>query len=160
MTLLELLMVMVITAILAAVAAPKVTSVLSSTRLDSATQKILADIRYAQSLAMSEHTRTWIVFDEASDGYSVYKGPDKANRSLAVDPLTKGPFTINLSDEYTGVTITGVNFGGSNEIQFDSCGTSYDGDGNLLPVGGGYVELNGSMSIKVTRNTGRAFVER
>ena len=160
MTLLELLMVMVIMSVLAAIAAPKVTSVISRTRLDAASQKIFADVRYAQSLAMSKRTRTWVVFDDVDDRYSVYKGADKASRSLAVDPLTRDVFTINLSDEYPGVTITGVDFGGIAEVQFDSLGTSYDGDGNLLAVAGGYVELNGGISVKVTRNTGRIFVER
>src|SRR6266850_7093494 len=69
-TLIELIAVISITAILAAVAVPSMTS-LSANRSTIAGKQILRDISFARERAMLTGTRCWLTFNAVTDTYSV-----------------------------------------------------------------------------------------
>ncbi len=70
-TILELIVVIVIAGIMAAVAIPKIGNV-SDVDVYTAARIIKSDIRYAQQRAMSKFKTTSIRFDGGTDGYEIY----------------------------------------------------------------------------------------
>ena len=106
-TLIELVMVLVLIGIMAAIAVPRLRDV-SSTKAAAFVGKLRADIRYAQNLAMTRGMRTRVSFTGATryDVLSDTTGTCSAFVS-AKDPATGQPFMVDLSvAPYTGAGIT------------------------------------------------------
>lgn len=76
-TLMELLILAVILGILAVVAVPLITDSLGSMRIQTAAQRIVSDIREAQSLARARHDSIWVVFDALTTGIRCMRDPHK-----------------------------------------------------------------------------------
>lgn len=157
-TVIEFAVLIVIMGILAVVVVTRGVN-LTPMRANVAASRIKQDIRYAQKEAAAGYVRTWVVFDDANERYTLYSGDDKPSRTPMINPLTRDDYIVQLDeDEYSGVEITGVNFDGKSEVEFDSMGTPFDGDNNRL-TSDGKVTLNGSIDIVVTYNTGMVKVE-
>lgn len=131
-------------------------------KLDSASQKLISDIRYAQSLAMS--TTGWYgVSFEASpiNIYTVY------STTGTIDSAVKDPsnFAINLivdTNSLFGATIFSVAIEGGQKIEFNPLGQPYaDKLGNPLTLESSVVLKAGSdtKTIKITPNTGRVYLQ-
>ena len=69
MTLLEVTVVMLIVALLAAVAAPKFSDTMRASQVRAAAIKIASDIDYVRQVAINEGRSTEIYFDESDDRY-------------------------------------------------------------------------------------------
>ncbi len=140
-TLTELIVAMVVVAVIAAIAAPR----MSNDPLVVATQaeQLAADIRYVQSLAMTQATtvpsqaRYRINFVSAST-YTF----TKADGTAVPHPLTGSTAAIGLS---SGVTMT-TNLGGS-LIGFDGQGIPYTDAAVSVPLGVGATAI-----ITLTKN--------
>ncbi len=158
-TLIELVMVMVLIGILAVFAAPKLGNI-TSTNAGAFTDKLRADVRYAQNLAMTETARTRVNFSTTS--YSVLTSPGGTCNSFntAVDPATGGPYSVTLNaGSYAGITLT---LPAMTCLEYDSLGRPYNctGLGNVCSTNpaGMTVTVNGNAvpagSITITPQTG------
>ncbi len=153
-TLIELIVVLLIVGILAAVAVPRILTI-SDFRQEAALNKVKADLKYVREFAVNNSCRTRVAYDIGGDSYTATKYEEGAWQNM-IDPTTNtSPFTVTLnSGNYSGVKFTSVNFNGQT-VMFDSIGRPYDGAGVPLPETGGSVELTGGDTITVTEETGR-----
>lgn len=160
-TIIELIMVIVIVGILAALTIPRFQS-FYYIKLNGAMKKVIADIRYAQQLAISEHTNTKLVFNIGADTYTAQKyNPNTGTWVNITDPFTRGNLSINFTTDpqYGGIDIfsTGLS---SAALRFTWQGTPQEGTdaspSNLIaerPIEFRY--NNNALIIYVTPNTGR-----
>ncbi len=153
-TLVEIIMVIVIIGIFIAVAIPRFSS-FYSIKLDGSMKKVVADIRYAQQMAISRHGNCRVVFNPANDVYTVEEqlitnGPWSGIK----DSFTRANLVMDFRTDaqYKGIDIASANFNSSNTLQFDWQG---------IPLAGGNVTFNyqgNTKIIGVASNTGRVNV--
>jgi Tfp pilus assembly protein FimT len=131
-TVIELVMIMVIVGILAAVIVVRWD--FDYIKLYSATRKVAGDIRYTQKLAITNQTRAGIEFN--TNGYSVYNDTTvlppyppatSPGDSCSTDPLNNFvvDFTQSRCSNYSGVTLSFT----TSVIAFNSLGTPVDAAG-------------------------------
>ena len=155
-TVIELIMVILIVSILAVVLIPRIGGI-RPFKLDGAGQKLVSDMKYAQTLAMSRHPIHGTLFEPAQEKYPVYR--DGADTPIE-DPHRPGTSLIVDYDEeehFEGVDLYSVSFTGGNEIRFDCFGTPSDASDTPLTATGEVVLKCGGeqISIQVTPNTGK-----
>lgn len=152
-TLIELVIIIVVLAIIAAVAIPRLGDV-ASTKAAATAEKIKSDIRYAQELAMTQNRSYRVYFNGApapASGYAVVNNADgDANwgeaGEFAPDPSGKGDLSITLnSGDYAGVT---ASLSSGSYIAFNSLGRPTTGGGATITM------LPGGYTITVSAETG------
>ena len=159
-TLIETVIVMVIAVILAAVVAVR-WSPFDTIKLNSATRKVAADIRYVQKLAISNQTRAGVVF--TANGYSVYPNiTDLATLAASSGDVcssdTSNKFVVDFTQDrcsnYSTVTITIPPT--PNQFAFNSLGTPVDSGGTAIAGQTVRVTYKGSNNdITIEQGTGR-----
>ena len=155
-TLFELLIALILIVIISAVMALMIP--LRTHKLSAAAQKMAADVRYAQQLAVSKQIPAGVLFDTGADVYSVFIA---STNNTTVDPFTGSAFVIDYRSEpaLKGIDISSTNFGSS--VSFDYMGTPRDASGANL-TGYAIVTLRqGAHSCEVTvaPRTGQVKVE-
>ena len=154
-TIVELIMVIVILAVIAALAIPRFDSYYTII-LEGAARRLVSDIRYTQRLAIAKHDDYGIEFNTGSDSYRVYRVSDN---STAVEPLSRGNFIMNYTtdSEFKSIDLASANFGGTSNLRFTSLGTPQDANGNnLASAGTATISYKGSSkTVSVTINTGK-----
>ncbi|MDP2683405.1 MAG: prepilin-type N-terminal cleavage/methylation domain-containing protein [Deltaproteobacteria bacterium] len=128
-TIIELVMVIIVVSILAAVAIPQFGRYWAGIKLNNAVMKIASDIRYAQNRATTTQQRTRVIFS-SSTTYDIQSCPIAAPYNTTTckcpDPadnlwVPATGFPINLNNtEFLGVTITAPAAG--SWLEFDSLG--------------------------------------
>jgi prepilin-type N-terminal cleavage/methylation domain-containing protein len=157
-TIIEIVMVIVIVAILAVISIPRFQNYYYI-KLQAAVKKVVSDIRYAQQLALAEHTNYEVVFNTGSATYSVQRSSDS---SYATDPYTRANLTTNFSSDakYGGISISSTSLT-SGTLQFDWQGVPQDSLGTPITseatIGLSY--RGNSFTIYITPNTGRVRVQ-
>jgi MSHA pilin protein MshC len=109
-SLIELIMVIVMTGIITAVALPRLTG-FSGVDAYSAAKQVKADIRYTQELAVSKFRKTTIIFDADTYTYRITSSgtnPTLLNRALP--PSSKATFNA-VDDGTTGLVYTFNSYG-------------------------------------------------
>jgi MSHA pilin protein MshC len=155
-TLIELIMVIALIGILAVFAAPQMGNI-TSMKAEAFSDKLRADIRYAQNLAMTQNQRVRVTFTAAS--YDVTIG---GVVNHATDPANGKPYPVVLGvGDYSGIGLANT-FTGSC-LEFDSLGVPYEGTpaecaataplATLLAVNRTVTVTNGSV-ITITAQTG------
>jgi len=123
-TLIELVMILVLIGILAAFVVPRMGN-MTTTNATAFMDKLRADIRFAQNLAMTRGRRTRVNFTAAS--YTVVQDTsaavDCSTRATVSDPASGGLLTVVLgTGKYAGITI-----GPSIScLEYDSLGRPYN----------------------------------
>jgi len=109
-TLVELVVVMVILAILTGAVGVSVKDINSNTRLSNAASRALADVRYAQEMAMNYGRETDVFVTVGSDRYEV-KWHDTG--AYVPSSLDESDLIVTFDQgEYSDVTITSSGLGG------------------------------------------------
>jgi len=123
-------MVITIIGILILFALPRM-RVIYSIKLQGAIKKLVQDIKYTQTVAITTHTDYAISFNPSENSYQAYQVPDG---NLLKDPHTHQPLVVDFDEisQYKGININSVDFGGTNILQFNWRGNPYDGNGNPL----------------------------
>ena len=131
-TLLEILVVVVILAIAAAMAVPML-SAGGATKLQAAAEMVAADLEYAKSMAISRGGRYRVTFDVAGNAYQV----EDPNGAVIDHPITKGsPYVVDFDGgRLSGVEIASADFDGTAGVQFDSLGSPYRATEEALDSG-------------------------
>jgi prepilin-type N-terminal cleavage/methylation domain-containing protein len=129
-TLIELMIVIVIIGIAAAMAVPMISSA-ASFQIRSAANVVAADLEYAKSMAISRGRSYSVVFDSATESYQI-KDP---NGSPVTPPGRKDTVRFGAGSQLNNVLITSVSFS-SGTVTFDYLGSPNNGGTVELQAGG------------------------
>jgi Tfp pilus assembly protein FimT len=131
----EILIVVVIIGIVAALAIPMVGNT-ADVALAAASRKVIADLNYAQNMAVSTQQTHFAIF--TANQYDFYTRPAGSFVRVA-HPVDKGNFTVRFGASATEsalrrVTLDTVSVASTTGLAFDSLGTpmSYDDDTGVL----------------------------
>jgi prepilin-type N-terminal cleavage/methylation domain-containing protein len=144
-SLVELVIVMAIIGIMAAIAIPRYAGAIQNYRADLAARRIVTDLAMTRSRANIMSASQRIVFDVAANQYQVADMPDPDS------PLST--YTVRLSAAPYQARLVSVDFGGTPDVSFDGFG---------VPAKGGTVIIQaGDIQRKVVLNpgTGKAVVQ-
>ncbi len=168
-TLIELLIVLTIVGIAALVVVPMVSSH-GEMRLSAAARKVVADLQYAQNMAVASQRTYYIRFDDV--GYDLARSTGASTEpEQVVHPVEKTPFVVGFaaqakSDALAAVAVDSVDFAGRSVLRFDATGSpgTSDPDGDdpaTLGVAGVIVLRSGdrTINIRVEPFTGEISVE-
>lgn len=148
---------MVIVGILAGVSVPAFNSV-SDTRQVAATRRVQADLAWARQYAVATGRRTWVVFDEVAESWSLLaelpSNPGRANAVALSDPGTGGTWTGAADGNgLFDVEIITAEFDGADEIGFDWIGRPLNAAETDLAAEG-VVTLTGGHQVTVAAESG------
>jgi prepilin-type N-terminal cleavage/methylation domain-containing protein len=136
-TLIELIAVMVILAIASMVALPMMSSA-GSVQLRAAGDKLMADLEYAKSMAVSTGQTHKVVFNTVAETYEI----QDASGVVINHPVNKGfTYVVDFanSGQFNRVDISSVDFDCTSEIRFDYLGSPSNGSGG--PLNSGSIDL-------------------
>jgi prepilin-type N-terminal cleavage/methylation domain-containing protein len=134
-TLTELIVILSILGILSWLAYPKMAA-MDEIKVDVAARRLAADLRYAQSLAMSKRVIHGILFEPALERYTVF-APNAA--SPITDPADRAKtmrMDYTTRTEFRGVLIQTATFGTTPGVTFDYFGVPRDTGGVDLTSSG------------------------
>lgn len=132
-------------------------------KLEAAAEKLAADLRYAQSQAMSYTLWHGVSFElNPTNSYTVYRTNGTTDTPID-DPAKFGsPLTVNVHDKF-GVIISSVNLeGGAHKVEFNGLGRPYtDYSGWIVSQEGVVVLSLGSSTktITITPQTGKVAIQ-
>ncbi|HHT9117583.1 MAG TPA: pilus assembly FimT family protein [Candidatus Hypogeohydataceae bacterium YC38] len=136
-TLLELIMVIIIAGIMAAIAVPKFSKV-SAIDVSAVARQVQSDIRYTQELAMSKYRRTTITFTEGGSTYTI---SSSSSETKSLPARSKAKFDSSSSTAFV--------------FTFNSLGEPITGGDGTLRISAGGVYKD----ITVEARTGRATIQ-
>jgi len=119
----EMLVVVLLIAIFAAVATPRYVSAINRYRVDGAAQRVIADLQYARSEAQRNSQSRTVQFNSASNVYALVGMADRDHPDQN--------FTKVLSEEPYASRIISATFGGDEAVIFDMYGRP-DSSGTLV----------------------------
>ncbi|MBX3356890.1 MAG: GspH/FimT family pseudopilin [Phycisphaeraceae bacterium] len=157
-TLVEMIAVMVVVSVVAAVAIPSFSSI-AGTRQIAAARLLLRDLTYARERAIATGTRVWVVFSVSGNSYSVLAenpaAPGRAGAAIIPDPSAPNRTYQQLlnTGEFSGVQIVSAAFDSQVEVGFDWCGRPLNTTSAFLAANG-VVTLTGSKTVTVQARTG------
>lgn len=126
-TLIDLVMVVVVISIVAAIAAPRYANALVRYRADAAARRIIADIRLAQQTAKTTSSSRTIIFDTTNHAYSISNV-----RALDGPSMT---YVVRLGEPPYLARIASVDIGGDAKLTLDGYGVPDSGGVIKLQVG-------------------------
>lgn len=156
-TLIELVAVMVVVGVMAAVAVPTLNS-MDDKRAGIAAGALLKDLSFARQRAVATGTPTWVVFDVDAETWSVMaEDPDNPGRlsaTVITDPATGKPFTQQLGvDSLVGTELVSAVIDGDVEIGFDWLGRPLNATESPL-ISTGVITITGNHQVQITLDTG------
>jgi prepilin-type N-terminal cleavage/methylation domain-containing protein len=126
-SLIELVLVLTIISILAAVAVPRYAGALSRYRADAAARRVVADLSYARQAARSSSTSVTVMFKTLQDRIEMESVQDLDDSSSAwVTDLGGRPFRADL---------VSADFSGIKKVVYDGYGQPDSGGFVVLAVG-------------------------
>jgi type IV fimbrial biogenesis protein FimT len=145
-SLIELVLVMTIIYILAAIAVPKYAGALARYRADAAARRVVTDLDFARQRARASSASITVRMRAQNDIVKVFdvRDPDDANNDNTITRLSNSPY---LAD------VTAVDFGGDNLIVFDGYGAPDSGGTAVVTVG------SVSRTIVLDADSGKAVVQ-
>jgi len=144
-TLLEVLLVLAIMAVCAAMAAPRYGRASGRYRADLAARRVAADLRLAQSCAKAASAARTVSFSTATKSYQLLSVP-------APDGVS-GDYTVVLSSEPYGADLASVNFNNGTQVVFNGWGLPNYGGTVVVSVGGQ------QKTVVVEMGTGRVSIQ-
>jgi len=150
-TLVELMIVVVIMGIISVTVIPAMGTV-QGMREGAARDDLVRLIEVAKGKAVASGRPYGLWVDLADSSITIVQINDLGETQNEFDPLTNGIRTINLSTQYSGVTITsminGDGAGGSGTIWFD-----YEANPHTRDLSGSFSALN-SSTVRVSLSSG------
>ena len=147
-TLLELMVVVMILAIVAAVAVPMAVGT-GDMQVISAARMMSADLQYAQNTAITTQRPITVAFDTSAESYSL----SNASGAL-IHPITKEAFTVNFMSRegFNALDVVSADFGENLSVTFDELGAP-DSAGTVILRAGPHV-----YQVSVATATGKVTV--
>lgn len=156
-TLIELVMIIILLGILT------VAILVSGTakgpiRLEAACQKVAADLRYMQEMAMAEQVRFGMSFDTSDESYFGFR---VYTSTKAKDPHTQGDLEVEFDEmkEFNEIEIVSTNF--SDAVEFDSIGAPYNASAVALTSEGIVTLTDGTntRTVRIQPATGKVSIQ-
>jgi type II secretory pathway pseudopilin PulG len=122
----ELVLVVAITAMVSAIAVPRYANSVARYRADSAARRVAADLALAQNNASTAGRPQSVVFVSRS-----YQMPGMAH----LDGKSYGDYTVDLGADPYSVTRVAAEFGGDATVKFDLYGAPDTGGSVVVEVG-------------------------
>ena len=122
----EVVLVVAITALVSAIAVPRYASSLARYRADAAARRVAADLALAQNHASTAGRPQPVVF--VARGYQMPGMPH-------LDGKSYGDYTVDLGADPYGVTRVAAEFGGDASVKFDLYGAPDSGGSVVIEVG-------------------------
>ena len=144
-SLMELIVIIILIGIFAAMAMTRTSSGLTTIQEQIAIDQITSDIDFAKSMAFARHDTITLVFSTSQESYTVFKGPDDDRSTVADFPNSENGLISLDNAALRELDIQSVNFNGSSELQFLPLGD---------PKSGGSIVLN-TKTISVEPVTGK-----
>jgi prepilin-type N-terminal cleavage/methylation domain-containing protein len=144
-SLVELVLVLAMIGVVAAIAAPRFARANNGYRADLAARRIVADLAYAARKARAASKPYTVTFNTAAASYQLVNVSD-------IDRSTQ-PYVVKLAAEPYGVRMTSASFGGAPQATFDGYG---------MPTSAGTVVVRAGDAVRtVTLDaiTGRVVVQ-
>jgi type II secretion system protein H len=132
-TFVEMMIVVLITGILATIAAPRFSGVLQQARVKNAAKRINADLTLAQNFAKRTGTSKSVIFDPVNHSYTI-PGLDTLNHSA-------GSYTVQLANYPFNVTLDSATFDPTPQT------VTYNGYG--IVISGGTIVIRSGTEQKV-----------
>lgn len=153
-TLVELIIVLTIASILAAVFVARFDTAHESLQFDGMIRKIAADVRYAREMALTGGQGTRVYIEQGNNRYSLRW----ADGVYMTNPMGGGNFVVDLGHgDFGSVQITSTAFS-NGRLDFTraglprNAGAQFSGKLNLIT-------LNNQKRITITANTGLVSIE-
>ena len=147
-TLIELVVVMAILGIVAAIASPRMGQAMTRRRLDACEHRIIADINLARSTARATSSPVSMRFRVSNDSYQILGmvDPDSGSSTYNIE-LTRSPYHASIQS---------VDFAGTNTFVFDGYGVPNTFGFVLVGVAGEgrIIALGSNGEAVVVPNTG------
>jgi prepilin-type N-terminal cleavage/methylation domain-containing protein len=159
-TLVEILCVVIILGIIAAVTIPAISSN-DGLKVTAASRTVVADLIYAQNRAITRQATQYVIFDIDKKQYRVASALDP--ETLLTHPTSQMPYVVKFGGpstwEMRDQTLVSANFDNQPVIAFDSLGTPYAVDhvGTKIPLISGKIVVGAGderMSIRIEPYTG------
>lgn len=157
---LELIVVILLMGIVTAVVVGKFAD-LKAQREQMAAQELRQNLRYGRNVAMNRNKSTKIVFNVASNQYTVFVSDTNASGGyvLAKDPVTQQDWIEAISSKYSDAKLSDVSIGGGNTLIFSSTnGVPCDGSGQPISATG-TVMFQSGPAVAITPTTGYVSVK-
>ena len=146
-SLVELVLIITIIGVISVITIPKVGDIIGEVREKAVAERLVEDLNYVRNYAISHHDTTWFVADATTNRYALFVGPSAGSRTLIPDPETGELDTLDLDEDYPGVTISSASFGAGSEVSFNYWGT---------PSNGGSIVLD-TRTVTIEPETGMAY---
>jgi prepilin-type N-terminal cleavage/methylation domain-containing protein len=140
-SLIELVCVIAIISVIAAIALPHWASAVQNQQMNLALRRLAADLALAQSRANYSSTSVTVAFSPSTNSYQIVGMPDPDRPAQT--------YTVNLGGDPYHLTLSSASFAGSANLAFDGYGT---------PVAGGTIVLaqgNTTHTLTVDGTSGR-----
>ncbi|MBL7133361.1 MAG: GspH/FimT family protein [Phycisphaerae bacterium] len=145
LSLVELVLVLAITAILAAVAVPRYGEAIARYQVEMAARRVVADLALARSRARISSTQQSVTFTPATNEYQIPGLPDLRNSSV--------DYLANLSARPYRADLVSANFGPDATVVFDGYGKPDSAGQVVVRVG------DMQKTIVLDPDTGKATVQ-
>lgn len=126
-TMIELVIVIVIVATVAAIAVPRFTQATRRQQLEAAAERVAADLELARTRSRASSQSVSVLFEKAKEQYTVSGGGGD-------------PFTVDIDETPYDAEIVNASFNGENAVRFNGYG---------LPDSSGWVVLSQSGNEKI-----------
>jgi len=158
-SLIELIVVMMVSAILATVAIIKFTGVDSQSSWIAANE-LRSHLTYIRNMAMNRERVMRVRFFIVSNSYDVFQAVT-TNWTAARDPVTQKDWIVDLNSKFSGVTLSAVNINGNNTLYFsETNGMPFVIGSNRVPLTtNGVITFMSGLKVTVARETGYAGLE-
>ena len=126
-TLVELVLVLFIIGVIAAIAMPRFAQATARQQLEAAADRVMSDIELARARALAASSTVTMTFDRDEDLYSL-------------DAVGGDAFTLKLNEPPYNTRIASLNFGGISTLTFNGYG---------IPSGSGQITVKHSNTQKI-----------
>ena len=144
-TLFEMVAVIAVTAIMAAIALPRYSEAVNRQKVDAAARRIVADLAMAQTRAKANSSSQAINFTAGTSQYQIPGMSDLDHAAVA--------YSVNLAADPYAVTLTWSGIGADNALSFNGYGVP-DSSGTFVVSRGNY-----SKTVTLDSDTGATKVQ-
>lgn len=157
-TLIELVMVLALLSIVAVVAFVAIGS-FQTHHLYAAAEKVAGDLRYAKNLALTSTKWHGVSFNVDADTYSLYETDGITDTAIKKPEDPGQDFIVDLSDDYSGVSISSVDIDGGTKVEFDPYGAPWTDKTGSAIAAVGIITLSDDVTVRIAPETGRIYIE-